>query len=62
MNIYVNRYIIYIYIYLYIYIYIYRYAAYCSSSSMSTLVLQDLNLIGAALMSSQKATRLLSAD
>ena len=56
MNIYVNRYII------YIYIYISRYAAYCSSSSMSTLVLQDLNLIGAALMSSQKATRLLSAD
>ena len=31
----------------------------CSSSTMSTLVLQDLHLIWAALMSSQRATQLL---
>ena len=55
-------YILYIYIYiLYIWIYIYCYA-HCSSSSMSTLALQDLNLIWAALISSQRAKQLLSAD
>ena len=43
------------------YIYIYCYA-HCSSSSISILVLQDLNLIWATLMSSQRAKQLLSAD
>ena len=36
--------------------------AFCSSSSLSTLILQDLHLIWAALMSSQRAKQLLSAD
>ena len=36
--------------------------AHYSSSSLSTLVLQDLHLIWAALMSSQRAKQLLSAD
>ena len=52
MHIYIYYlYIIYIlYIYVYIYIYIYCYT-HCSSSGMSTLVLQDLHLIWAALIS-----------
>ena len=51
-----------VYVCIYICIYIYFYA-HCSSSSMSTLVLlQDLNLTWPALMGSQKAKQLLSAD
>ena len=49
------------FIYIYIYILLYCYA-HCSSSSMSTLILQSLILIWAALMSSQRAKQLLSAD
>ena len=70
-NIYITLWI-YIYIYMYIYIYIYMYIniiyyyyTHCSSSGssgMRTLVLQDLHLIWAALMSSQRAKQLLSLD
>ena len=53
---------IYKYIHRYIYKYIYICYTHCSSSSMSTLVVQDLHLIWAALMSSQGAKQLMSAD
>ena len=76
--IYVYVYYIYIYSYIFLYSfvkikYLYRYIniyikpktkyyAQCSSSSISTLVLQDLHLIWAALLSSETAKQLLSVD
>ena len=61
-NIYIDTYMyIYTYIYMYIYLKLKRKCyAHCSSSSMSTLLLRNLNFIRAALISFRRAKQLLS--